>query len=100
MILLSHFRTTKIITNKINNAIALRDEQQGFRSGRFCTDAVFVIKHVAEKSIEYNRPVYMCFTDVEKAFDKVQLKDVTHLLYKREIPYNIIKVIENITHLK
>lgn len=35
--------TIRIITNKINKFISLLDEQQGFRSGRSCTDAVFVI---------------------------------------------------------
>lgn len=87
---------TKIITNKINSIISLSDEQQGFRTGRSCTDAVFVIRQIAEKSIEYNIPAYMCFIDLEKAFDRVQLQDVVHLLYSRQVPLNLIKVIENI----
>lgn len=88
--------TTKVITNKINDLTSLADEQQGFRSGRSCTDAVFIIRQITEKSIEYNRPAYMCFIDLEKAFDRVQLRDVVHLLYNRQIPYNLIKTIENI----
>ena len=88
--------TTKIITAKINSLTSLTEEQQGFRSGRSCTDAVFVIRQVTEKSIEYNKPAYMCFIDLEKAFDRVQLRDVIHLLYNRQIPHNIIKTIKNI----
>ena len=88
--------TTKIITNKINEYTSLADEQQGFRSGRSCTDAVFVIRQITEKSIEYNRPAFMCFIDLEKAFDRIQLEDVTQLLYDRQVPQNIIKTIENI----
>lgn len=88
--------TTKIITNKIGSIITLSDEQQGFRSGRSCTDAVFVIRQIVEKSIEYNRPAYMCFIDLQKAFDRVKLGDVVHLLYSRRVPFNLIKVIENI----
>ena len=38
----------------------------------------------------------MCFIDIEKAFDRIQLKDVIHLLYNKQIPHNIIKTIENI----
>ena len=38
----------------------------------------------------------MCFIDLEKAFDRIQLKDVTQLLYDRQVPQNIIKTIENI----
>lgn len=85
-----------MITNKINNLTFLADEQQGFRSGRSCTDAVFVIRQITEKSIEYNRPAYMCFIGLEKAFDRVQLRDEVHLLFNRQIPHNLIKTIENI----
>ncbi|XP_045480919.1 uncharacterized protein LOC123685307 [Harmonia axyridis] len=87
---------TKIITNKINNIIFLSDEQQGFRSGRSCKDAVFVMRQIVEKSIQYNRPAYMCFVDLQKAFDRVQIQDVVHLLYQSQIPHNLIKVIEDI----
>ena len=88
--------TTKVITTKINDLTCLADEQQGFRSGRSCTDAVFVIRQITEKSIEYNKPAYMCFIDLEKAFDRVQLRDVVHLLYNRQIPHNLVKTIQNI----
>lgn len=58
------------------------EEQQGFRSGRSCTDAVFVIRQMTEKSIEYNKPAYMClYVDLEKAFDRVELKDVTSIIH-------------------
>ena len=69
---------TKIITNKING---LQDKQQDFRSGRSCTDAVFVLRQITIKSIEYNKPAYICFIDLVKAFDRVRLKDIFHLLY-------------------
>ena len=87
---------TKIITNKINGLISLQHEQQGFRSGRSCTDAVFVLRQITEKSIEYNKPANICFIDLVKAFDQVQLKDIIHLLYDRHIPHNLVKTIENI----
>ncbi|KAG8231445.1 hypothetical protein J437_LFUL000162, partial [Ladona fulva] len=44
-------------------------EQQGFRSGRSRTDAVFVVRQIEEKSIEYNKPAYTFFIGLEKAFD-------------------------------
>ena len=50
--------------------LSLRDEQQGFRSGRSCTDAVFVIRQITEKSIENNQAA-------------LQLKDVIHFLLDR-----------------
>ncbi|XP_056636715.1 uncharacterized protein LOC130445195 [Diorhabda sublineata] len=87
---------TKVITNKINAITSLSKEQQSFRSGRSCVDAVFILRQVVEKSIEYNKPAYLCFIDLQKAFDRIQLKDVIHLLYNRDIPINIVQTIENI----
>ena len=49
-----------------------------------------------KKLIEYNRPAYLCFIDLKKAFDHVQLRDIIHLLYDRQIPHNLIKTIKNI----
>lgn len=87
---------TKIITTKINEATSLSEEQQGFRSGRSCNDAVFTIRQIIEKSIEYNKPAYLCCIDLVKAFDRVQLQDVILLLQKRQVPYKLIRLIENI----
>lgn len=88
--------TTKIITNKINRVTSLADEQQGFRSGRSCTDAVFVIRQVTEKSIEYNKPAFICFVDLERALNRVQLKDVLYFLYNRQIRDYLIETIKDI----
>ena len=84
---------TKIITNK-DGLLSLQNEQQGFRSGRSCKDAVFVLRQITEKSIEYNKLAYICFIDLVKAFDRVQLKDIIHLLYDRHIPHNLVKTFE------
>lgn len=88
--------TTKIIANLINSHTTLAEEQQGFRCGRSCNDAIFIIRQIAEKSIEYNKPAFMCFIDLRKAFDRILLKDVIEVLYNRGIPTNIIKTITNI----
>ena len=47
-------------------------EQAGFVEGRGTRDQIANIRHITEKAIEFNHPVYMCFIDYSKAFDKVQ----------------------------
>ena len=73
----------------------MQDEQQGFRTGRSCVDAIFVIRQLKEKAIEFNRPAYTCFVDFEKAFDRVRLEDVINTLHNRSIPLEIIKTVED-----
>ena len=38
----------------------------------------------------------MCFVDLTKAFDRVQLKDVIEILHKRNVSQNIIEVIRSL----
>ena len=95
-ILTSNYRGINLLSTSLKRLISLQDEQQGFRSGRSCTDAVFALRQITEKSIEYNKPAYICFIDLIKAFDRVRLKNIIHLLYDRHIPYNLVKTIENI----
>ena len=72
----------------------MADEQQGFRSGRSYTDVIFVLRQLTKKSIEFNRLAFTCFIELQKAFDRIQLKDIIHLLRDRQIPHNIIMTIE------
>lgn len=44
--------------------------------------------------IEYTKPAYLCFGNLEKDFDRLRLEDVRHLLYNR--PLDIMKLIEDI----
>lgn len=49
----------------------LPESQCDFRPGRDTNDAMFVVKQLQEKSLEHQRPLYICFVDLEKAFDRV-----------------------------
>jgi len=43
------------------------------------------------KVIEYNKPAYLYFVDLQKAFDR--FKDIDHQLYSRHISINIMLTI-------
>jgi len=55
-----------------------------------------MIRQVVEKSIEYEKPAYMCFTDLSKAFDRVRLNDITIILRRGSIPEEVVRTIENL----
>ena len=42
--------------------------QCGFMSGRGTTDAIFIVRQLQEKHLAANKPLYMAFVDLEKAF--------------------------------
>lgn len=87
---------TSILKDKLESRIKNREEQFGFRTNRSTTDALFIMKQLKEKSIEFNKPAYICFIDLTKAFDKVRLTDVLQILTKRQSPSQITKLIKNL----
>ena len=56
------------------------EEQAGFRVGRGCRDQIFVMRQLAEKTIENNGKMYAAFIDLEKAYDKVWREDMWRTL--------------------
>lgn len=87
---------TRILGQHILQHTKLCEEQQGFRKNRSTVDAVFVVRQVIEKSIEYDKHAYLCFIDLSKAFDRIQLTDVVEELKHRGIHPNIVETIKQL----
>ena len=49
----------------------LSDAQFGFRKGRGCTDAIFALRQLCERTIECGQDLHLVFVDQEMAFDRV-----------------------------
>ena len=49
----------------------LPDVQAGFRKGRGTRDQIVNIHWIIEKAREFQKNIYFCFTDYDKAFDCV-----------------------------
>ena len=49
----------------------IEEEQSGFRPGRGMTDQLFTLAGILEGAWEYAYLVYMCFVDLEKAYNRV-----------------------------
>jgi hypothetical protein len=64
---------SRVILNRIQILLdnKLLEEQAGFRSNRSTVDQIFTLKLVMEKSREHNKPLCMCFIDIQKAYDSV-----------------------------
>jgi hypothetical protein len=84
---------TKFSLSKLLKYIQPR-EQQDFRKNRSTTDAIFIMRQIVEKSIEFNKPAYLCFVDLKKAFVRVGLADGIECLRERELPKQIVRIIK------
>ncbi|GJQ71738.1 hypothetical protein Trydic_g11431 [Trypoxylus dichotomus] len=58
----------------------IREEQQSFQKNRSTVDAICIVREIAEKSLEFNKPVFMRFVDMMKAFGRARLADITEIM--------------------
>ena len=72
------------------------DEQCGFRHGRSTTDQLFTLRMVLEKAWEYAKPVYSCFVDLEKAYDRVPRGKLWSVLQEYGIDGSLMRAIQSL----
>ena len=63
----------------------LPDVQVGFRKGRGTRDQIANICWIFEKAKEFQKNLYFCFIDYDKAFDFVDHNNVWKILKEMEI---------------
>lgn len=78
----------------ITKLMPISDEQQDFRKNRSTIDTIFTIRQEVEKSIEFDKPAFMCFINLTKAFDQIKLSDVAAIMGEAGVPEDIVKIIE------
>ena len=58
-----------VVEGLVRQRFEIDEMQCGFMSGRGTTDAIFIVRQLQEKHLAANKPLYMAFVDLEKAFD-------------------------------
>ena len=82
--LISH--TTKIISKILGKRIErkieylLGEDKFGFRIGKGTTDAIGMMKIIAERTLEIDEELCICSIDCQKAFDRVNWTKLMQIL--------------------
>ena len=74
----------------------LPDVQVGFRKGRGTKDQIANICWIMEKAKEFQKNIYFCFIDYDKAFDCVDHKKLWKILKEMEIPDHLTCLLRNL----
>ena len=69
--------------------------QHGFRKRVGTCDIIFALRQLIEKHWEFNKPLYISFLDLEKAFDRIPRGNLWQVLNTYEIPMDLQRVIES-----
>ena len=91
----------RVIQNRMviyceNTPGILPTSQFGFRAGRSTQDCMFMSRMISSSAREMNLPLYKCFIDLTKAYDKVNRELLWHILKLRGFPPNLIALIKSL----
>ena len=73
----------------------LEHGQCGFRPGRSTTDQIFTLKQIFEKSWEYGKDLFVCFVDLEKAYDRVPPDKLWKVLQEYGVDGQLLRAIKS-----
>ena len=64
----------RVLERQIRTLVNLNEMQFGFMPGKGAVDAILIVRRMQEEYPKKDKTLYMCFVDIEKAFDRVQKK--------------------------
>jgi len=70
--------------------------QCGFRPGRRTVDQLYTLSRVLVGAWEFAQPVYMCFVDLEKGFDRVPRGVLWGVLREYGAPDPLIRAVQSL----
>ena len=65
--------------------------QFGFVPGKGTVDAIFIVRRIQEEYQKKDKKLYMCFVDMEKAFDRVPRKVMEWAMRKKGLSEVIVR---------
>ena len=78
---------TKRIEGKVTAVNCITEEQFGFRIGMGTRYAIGVLRSLAERSLQHNKDVDICFIDYKKAFDRVYWYQLMRALVRLHVDW-------------
>ena len=73
----------------------LPEEQSGFRPGRATTGMMFEVRRLQELRRKAGRSLFLCFIDLQKAYDTVDRTLLWQVLARLGVPPQMVTVIRN-----
>ncbi len=80
-----------LLLTRIGNFLSTTDNQFGFKAKHSTDMAVYSLKYVTEYYVSQSSPVYTCYIDASKAFDRVDYWMLFKKLLKRGIPPVLVR---------
>ena len=83
----------RVLEKRIRELVKVDDMQFGFMPEKGTTDALFILRRMQEEFRGREKKLYMCFVNLEKAFDRVPRKVMKLALRKKSLPEVLVKAV-------
>ena len=77
----------------LENYLFTHDQQFGFKSKHSTDFCIYTVKSVSKYYTQHHSPVYSCFLDASKAFDKINHFKLFRKLLDRKTPIVIVRIL-------
>ena len=85
----------RVVEGLVRQRVEIDEMQCGLMSGRGTTDAIFIVRQLQEKHLAANKPLYMAFVDLEKAFDRVPRDVIWWAMRKLGIDEWLVRLVQS-----
>ena len=82
----------QVLLSRLARYLWTADSQFGFKRAHGTEMAIFALKQAVDFYRNQDTPVYMCFLDANKAFDRVNHWTLAKKLLDRNVPLHIVKL--------
>ena len=83
----------RVLERRIRTLVNLNEMKFGFMPGKGTVDAIFIVRRMQEEYQKKDKKLYMCFVDIEKAFDRVPRKVMEWAMRKKGLSEVIVRAV-------
>ena len=83
------------LEKRIQELVIIDSMQFGFMPGRETTDVLFVVRKMQKEYRDKKKKLYMCFVDIDKAFDRVRRKMMEWAMRKKDLLEVVVGAVMN-----
>jgi hypothetical protein len=80
---------------KKEDVLVLPEDQSGFRRGKGTRNAPGMLR-ISERTLDTDQKLCSCFTDRQKAYDRINWTKLTHILRKADIDWRQRRLINKL----